>query len=215
LTSAPHEKYIAITIRPETYEPEPHAFPPLLSPMLASDVLVGREIEFLGYAGGYVMPHELPNEIDHVVHLVAGSGIVPSFSIIKDELIEKKNLHARHTLLYVNKAWQDIIFHHELVMLERKFPDRLAIKHFLSQDGLNKYGENYFGGRPTIEHVLRFAEQPDKTLFFACGPAVTKWQRAKAIEQGVDAKPRFMEWVHEVMEKLNVDKKRFKREIYG
>ncbi len=215
ITSAPHEKHVSITIKPEVYEPEPHSFPPLLSPLLASNVLVGREIEFLGYAGGYVMPHEMPAEIDQVVHLVAGSGIVPSFSIIKDELINNKNPHLKHTLLYVNRLWQDVIFHHELITLERQFPERLAIKHFLSQDGTSIYGENYFRGRPTIEHVTRFAPDARKTLFFACGPAITKWQRAKAHETGVEPKPRFMEWVHEVMEKLHVDKKRFKREIYG
>lgn len=216
LTSAPHEKYIAITIKPEIYEPEPHSFPPLLSPLLASDILVGREIEFTGYAGAYVIPHDLSPDINHIVHLVAGSGIVPSYSIIKDELIKEKNLHTRHTLLYVNRSWQDIIFHKELVMLERKFPERLSINHFLSQEpNSTTYGENYYYGRPTIENVTRLVSHPDKSLFFACGPAVTKWQRAKAHEQGTEPKPRFMEWVHDVMVKLNVDKKRFKREIYG
>ncbi len=153
------------------------------------------------------MPHEMPAEIDQVVHPVAGSGIVPSFSIIKDELINNKNPHLKHTLLYVNRLWQDVIFHHELITLERQFPERLAIKQFLSQDGTSIYGDNYFRGRPTIEHVTRFAPDARKTLFFACGPAITKWQRAKAHETGVELKPRFMEWVHEVMEKLHVDKK--------
>lgn len=216
LTSAPHEKYISITIKPEIYEPAPNAFPPLLSPILASDILVGREIEFLGYAGGYVMPHDLPAEIEHVVHLVAGSGIVPSYSIIKDELVNKKNPTTKHTLIYVNKVWQDIIFHKELVLLEKQFPERLVIKHFLSQESSQStYGEHYFHGRPTVDHIKRMVSNPDKTLFFACGPAITKWQRAKAHEQGIEPKPRFMEWVHDVMEQFKVDKKRFKREIYG
>lgn len=216
LTSAPHEKYISITIKPEAYEPEPQAFPPLLSPILASDILVGREIEFVGYAGAYIMPPSLPPDIDHIVHLVAGSGIVPSYSIIKDELVNAKNVHTKHTVIYVNKAWQDIIFHKELVLLERKFPKRLAIKHFLSQETTHGgLGENYVYGRPTIDHVIKLTPRPHNTLFFACGPAVTKWQRAKAHEQGLEPKPRFMEWVHDVIEKLGVDKKRFKREIYG
>lgn len=216
LASAPNEKYISITIKPEVYEPEPNAFPPLLSPLLASNILQGREIEFLGYAGGYVMPHDLSPDIDHVVHLVAGSGIVPSFSIIKDELINKKNLSTKHTLIYVNKAWQDIIFHKELVLLERRFSERLVVKHFLSQENSQgAYGIHYFYGRPTIGHIRELVAHPDKTLFFACGPAVTKWQRAKAHAQGAEPKPRFMEWVHDAMEQLKVDKKRFKREIYG
>lgn len=216
LTSAPHEKYVSITIKPESYEPAPHAYPPLLSPILASDVLVGREIEFTGYAGAYVMPQELSPDIDHVVHIVAGSGIVPSYSIIKDELVNGKNIHTKHTLLYVNKMWQDIIFHKELVLLERKYPERLAIRHFLSQETCSEaFGANYYCGRPTIEHVIKHVPKPQKTLFFSCGPAITKWQRAKAHEQGLEPAPRFMEWVHGVIESLGVDKKRFKREIYG
>lgn len=216
LTSAPHEKYVAITIKPEGYEAIPGAYPPLLSPMLASNALVGREIEFTGYAGAYVIPHDLSPSITQVVHLVAGSGIVPSFSIIKDELINRKRTHLKHLLLYVNRSMKDIIFHNELMALERSFPDRLQIKHFLSQENLNgTYGHNYVYGRPSLEHVERMVRDPKNTLFFACGAAITKWQKKQAQESGVPAKPRFMEWVHEVIEKLHVDKKHFKREIYG
>lgn len=216
LTSAPHEKYVSITIKPEVYEPYPGSFPPLLSPMLASDILVGREIDFTGYAGAYVMPHDLAPHIDHVVHLVAGSGVVPSFSVIKDELVNNKNPKTRHTLIDVNKTVKDIIFHHELSDLERRFRHRLAVKHFISQeqvpDGL---GDRYHHGRPSIEHVKHLVTHPENTLFFACGAAITKWQKRQAQETGIQPKPRFMEWVHEVIEKLKVDKKQFKREIYG
>lgn len=215
LTSAPHEKYVAITIKPETYHPHPQALPPLLSPILASDALVGREIEFTGYAGAYIMPHDLAETSNHVVHLVAGSGIVPSFSIIKDELVNQKHLETKHTLVYVNRSLPDIIFHQELLALQKRFSKRLFIKHFLSQENSNAHGPDYLYGRPTIDHIERLIEDPHKTLFFACGPAITKWQKKQAAEDGIVPKPRFMEWVHDVMDKLKVDKKRFKREIYG
>jgi 3-ketosteroid 9alpha-monooxygenase subunit B len=216
LASAPHEKYVSITIKPEAYEPYPGSLPPLLSPILASDVLVGREIEFIGYTGAYTMPHNLSPTIDHVVHLVAGSGIVPSFSIIKDELINQKNTHTKHIVIDVNKSFNDIIFHDELVNLKKKFPDRFSCIHFLSQENSNGiHGENYIYGRPSIEHIERLVKYPTNCLFFACGPAITKWQKKHAQESGAPLKPRFMEWVHEVIEKLRVDKKHFKREIYG
>jgi 3-ketosteroid 9alpha-monooxygenase subunit B len=216
LTSAPHEKYVSITIKPETYETSTESFPPLLSPFLASDLLVGREIEFLGYAGGYVMPHDLDMSITQVVHLVAGSGIVPSFSIIKDELINEKNPRTKHVLIDVNKSFKDIIFHQELVALEMQFPDRLTIRHFLSQDTPHSlHGRDYIYRRPSIDDVKNLIKTPEQCLFFACGPAITKWQRKVAKESGVAPRPRFMEWVHDVVETLQVDKKRFKREIYG
>jgi ferredoxin-NADP reductase len=215
LTSAPGEKYISITIKPESYNPEPGALPPLLSPFLASDLLVGREIEFIGYAGAFVMPEELREHTDHVVHLVAGSGAVPSLSIIKDELVYKNNTQ-KHTLIFVNKIYDDIIFHEQLKKLSVQFPENLEVHYFLSQDNSAPgYGKNYFYGRPTHEHVAKLITNKDRTVLFACGPAITKWQKKQALLTNSEIKPRFMEWVHDVVEKLGIDKKRYKREIYG
>lgn len=214
LTSAPHEKYLAITIKPETYEAMPHAFPPLLSPLLASNDLLGREIEIIGYTGAYIIPEALDQAIDHVVHLASGSGIVPNFSILKDELLNHKNLHMKHTLIYVNKTFNDIIFHHQINELSRKFNDRFRVRYFLSQENFDAQ-ESYVHGRPTIEQVRALVPKPQNALFFACGAAITKWQRKHAEETGIPPRPRFMEWVADVMDELSVDKKRFKREIYG
>ncbi|HXW52679.1 MAG TPA: oxidoreductase [Myxococcota bacterium] len=216
LTSAPHEKYVSITIKPEAYEPYPGSFPPLLSPILASNILLGRELEFTGYAGAYIMPHDLASHIDHVMHLVAGSGIVPSYSIIKDELIKQKYPHIKHTLIDVNKSVKDIIFHNDLINLQKRYPEQFTIKHFITQEHINnRDGEHYHHGRPSFEQVQQLVKHPQNTLFFACGPAITKWQKKHAEESGIAPKPRFMEWVHDVIDRLKVDKKHFKREIYG
>lgn len=213
LTSAPHEKYISITVKPESYHRGPDIYPPLLSPFLASDILVGREIEFTGYAGAYVVPENLRATTEHIIHLVAGSGVVPSFSIIKDELQSKKSPF-KHTLITVNKTREDIIFHQKLKELSAQFPE-LHVHYFLTQekalDGLNGH---YFLGRPSGQHIENLVTDKEKTLLFACGPALTKWQK-KAAKNPEDLKPRFMEWVHDVVEKLALDKHRFKREIYG
>ena len=215
LTSAPGEKYISITIKPEIYTPEPLSLPPLLSPFLASDLLVGREIEFVGYAGAYIMPEDLRAHTDHVVHLVAGSGAVPSFSIIKDELLYQKS-PVKHTLIFVNKNHSDIIFHAELKKLCAEFPGQLRVDYFLSQEPhTTSLGTNYYSGRPTTDHVVKLIGDIDKTVIFACGPAVTKWQKKQAALSQSEPKPRFMEWVHETVTHIGIDKKRYKREIYG
>lgn len=215
LTSAPGEKYISITIKPEVYTPEPLALPPLLSPFLASDLLVGREIEFIGYAGAYIMPEDLRGHTDHAVHLVAGSGAVPSLSIIKDELIYQKSA-IKHTLVFVNKKHDDIIFHAQLKKLCAQFPEQLEVHYFLSQDPEAKSrGINYYPGRPNRAHIEKLITNVNKTVIFACGPAITKWQKKQAALNNSELKPRFMEWVHEVVIQLGIDKKRFKREIYG
>jgi len=215
LTSAPSEKYISITIKPEIYIPEPHALPPLLSPFLASDLLVGREIEFTGYAGAYVMPKDLRDSTDHVVHLVAGSGAVPSFSIIKDEILYKKSTH-KHTLVFVNKSQEDIIFHNQLKKLSAQFPEQLEVHYFLSQEPqAQSLGLRYYAGRPQLNHIEKIITNAQSTIVFACGPAITKWQRKQAALTQSEPKPRFMEWAHEVVQAVGIDKKRYKREIYG
>ncbi len=214
LTSAPHEKYLAITIKPEVYEALPQSYPPLLSPLLASNGLVGREIEILGYTGAYIIPQDL-GSLDHVVHLCAGSGIVPNFSILKDQLINHKNPEVKHTLIYVNKTFNDIIFHEPLNQLARKYPERFNIKYFMTQENFNPHDPAYVPGRPSIGQVRDLVSDPKKALFFACGAAITKWQKKHAEETGTSPRPRFMEWVAEIMEELSVDKKQFKREIYG
>ncbi len=212
LTSAPYEEHIAITIKPESYEPGPDAFPPLLSPFLASNIFLGRELEFIGYSGAYVMPEQLRENSNHVVHLVAGSGVVPSFSIIKDELVAKKSSH-HHTLIFVNKAVQDIIFHEELKKLSAQFPKQLRTQYFLTKEH-QALGDNYFAGRPSLAQMAPLFHDKEKTILFACGPAITKWQK-KAAKSPEELKPRFMEWVQEVVDAVGLDKHRFKREVYG
>jgi 3-ketosteroid 9alpha-monooxygenase subunit B len=214
LSSAPHEDYVSITIRPESYHASPSAYPPLLSPFLASDLFLGRPIEFEGYTGAYTMPED-SSALTHALHVVAGSGIVPSYSVIKDELLAKKS-NINHTLIYVNKSYDNIIFHQELRKLEELFAERLKVYYFLTREERNQtWPANYYYGRPHAELLKQLLEHKEKSVVFACGPAVTKWQKKEAALKNEVLQPRFMEWVNETIEKIGIDKKRFKREVYG
>lgn len=213
LTSAPHEPHIAITIKPESYSAGHELYPPLLSPFLASDLLVGREIEFTGYAGAYIVPDNLRDTTTQIMHLVAGSGVVPSYSIIKDELLGKKS-HYKHVLVTVNKSVEDIIFHKELKALEKEFPDRFSVYYYVTKGSVDNLEKNYFHGRPSNKDIYNLISDRDALLLFACGPALTKWQK-KAAKNPADLKPRFMEWVQDVVDELGIDKHRYRREIYG
>jgi ferredoxin-NADP reductase len=57
---------------------------------------------------------------DHIVHVCAGSGSVPNFSMLKFALANHPSL--RHTFLYSNKTWDDIIFRDELARLADEAP---------------------------------------------------------------------------------------------
>ncbi|MDA0713427.1 MAG: oxidoreductase [bacterium] len=216
LASVPHEELLMITTKPERFDPNEMQFPPLLSPLLASNILVGREIAFLGYSGAYVLKPDHGKDIDEVLHFVAGSGVVPNFALLKDELINNKNSSVIHIMVNVNKTYEDIIYRKELDELQNKYPSRFKLYHFLTrEENFSKYGSNYYGHRPTTADIREFLHNPEKILVYSCGSAITKWQKKTAKETGVPAKLRFLESVTQIVDELGVDKKRFKKEVYG
>ncbi len=216
MASAPHEPYVSITTKPEHFEPNETLYPPLLSPLLASNFLVGREIEFLGYTGAYTLKPDHGVDTDQVLHIVAGSGAVPNFALLKDELINNKNPNVMHTMIDVNRTVEDIIYRQALDDLAKQFPQRFQLIHLLTRDEHPaRHGPQYFKGRPTLDFVQRFVKNPQRLLVYSCGAGITKWQRKKAIDEGREPQPRFLETVHDIVQGLGLDKKRFKREIYG
>jgi 3-ketosteroid 9alpha-monooxygenase subunit B len=216
LASIPSEPYISITIKPERFYPEEMEYPPLLSPLLASNVLKDRELQFLGYAGAYVLPADHASATSEVFHFVAGSGAVPNFALLKDELTLQKNTSVFHTLIDVNKTYADIIYREQLDTLQKQYASRFKIMHFLTrEENPERHGSNYFSGRPTIEDLRPLIKDPAKALAYACGAAITKWQKKAAKEIGTEPKPRFLESMTQVIHELGIDKKRFKKEVYG
>ncbi len=211
MASAPHEETVSITIKPERYNAEHDDYPPILSPFLASGFMMGRTIKFLGYTGPYVLPINLEEQADQVLHLVAGSGAVPNFALLKDQLIGNKNPGVHHTLIDVNRTYEDIIYREELALLAQKYPKRFTLVHLLTRE----QRDGFVHGRPSLELIKSHVKDPSRVLAYACGSAITKWQRKKAESTGVPAAPRFIESIAEIMQALGIDKKRFKHESYG
>lgn len=217
LASAPFEDFVAITIKLEEYHPAKDALPPLLSPLLASDLLLNKPIEFMGYTGGYILPENAAEMADKVVHLVAGSGIVPSFSILKDDLMNTDNSGLPHVLVYVNKTVSDIIYRQEIDQMAEQFSKRLTVIHYLTREQnppSNGAGQHILS-RPSLNQMQALVPDVSRVLMYACGPAITKYQKKEALLTGIPPAPRFMEWVHEVVMQLQIDKKRIHREVYG
>ena len=107
MASAPHER-LAITIKEETWTPGEQAYPTLLSPYLVHDVRTGMPMTISGFSGPYHLPDDIAIRTDHIVHVCEGSGIVPNWSIVKAALRDHPRL--RHTMLYSNTSWDDVIF---------------------------------------------------------------------------------------------------------
>lgn len=216
IASAPSEPFVCITTKPERFDPHESEYPPLLSPLLGSAALRGRPIQFLGYTGAYTLPEDVSQQTDEVLHIVAGSGVVPNFAILKEELLENKNPSVRHIMINVNKTVDDIIYFKELEKLYRDFPERFSLFHLLTRDdNPSRHGAHFFKGRPTLEFVANKIQDPKSVLVYACGAAVTKWQKKLAKERNEEPKPRFLESVSEIVAGLGVDRKRYRKEIYG
>lgn len=214
VASAPHEPFIAITIKEEPYVVGHSRYPPLLSPLLVHQLPVGTRMSVVGFAGAYVLPEDVEQQTDHIVHICAGSGIVPNFSILKEDLRVGKKL--RHTLLYSNKTWSDVCFRDHLRQLEQDYPERFRAVHFLTRETDDfSYHEHVRRGRLTVEAIRERVPDPGAALYYVCGPAISVWERRAALETKTQPQPRFLETVLEFLHQLGVETKRVKRESWG
>ncbi len=218
MSSAPAERLVAITVKAEAYDAKHDKYPPLLSPFLASEAMKGRKVNFVGYTGAYVLDEDHDVRTKQVLHVVAGSGIVPNYALLKDELLLKKHTSVKHTMVYVNKTRDDVILLNELEQLHREFPERFELIHCITRDeekDVVAKGAHWRKGRPTLEWLKTIVADPTTLLVYACGAAITKHQRHEAKETGIAPSPRFMEGVEELVHGLGVDRERYFSEEFG
>ncbi len=214
MSSAPHERYLAVTVKEERYVSNLTKYPPLLSPLLVKRTLRGMRLAVVGFTGPYTLAADVASQTDHIVHVCAGSGSVPNFSMLKFALAHHPAL--RHTFVYSNKTWDDVIFREELSRLAREHPDRLKVLHTLTrEDDVTSLGPNVRRGRVDQALLREAIEDPTACLAYVCGPGVSKFDLAAAKETGTAPPKRFLESVLADLKDLGVPDKRIKREFYG
>ncbi|HLL54807.1 MAG TPA: oxidoreductase [Myxococcaceae bacterium] len=214
LSSAPHEGHVAITLKEEFFVPGQTQYPPLLTPLLAHGLQPGSTLRVQGFTGAYVLPQDADQLPEHAVHVVAGSGVVPSYSIVKDSL--HRGLPVRHTFIYSNKTWADVCFREELAALERAHPDKLKVVHTLTRENdVAQFGSSVCKGRICLEQLQALIPDPATCLVFVCGPAISPWDRRAAMEKGESATPKFLETVIGHLTTLGIERHRLKRESWG
>ena len=214
LTSSPDEKYLAITVKEERYISGATPFPPLLSPILARRTARGQRMVITGFTGPFTFNEEVRKDSDNVLHICAGSGIVPTYSIIKYDL--RYFSKHKHTLIYSNKNFEDIIFYLQLRKLEEEFPERFKVIHTLTREtGSFSFNGKMKKGRVSKELISEVVPEFNSTAVFVCGPDHTVHQRKAAKEKGEELKPSFMGSVVSYLEDLGVPKNKIKRESYG
>ena len=178
MSSAPHEKYVSFTVKEDIFYPGETKYPPLLSPLLTYRIPIGSKMKIKGYTGSYVVDEAIQNGCDHILHLCAGSGIVPNYAIIKDEL--KNGSDIKHTLIFTNKTWDDIIFRDSLNKLAADHPDKVKVIHTITREENNELkSKGVHFGRPDIDFIKSQINDIDSTVAFVCGPAITGIEKKK------------------------------------
>ena len=214
MCSSPHERYLAVTVKEERYLSGTTKFPPLLSPLLVKRTTRGMRLVVTGFTGPYTLPPDVATRTDHIVHVCAGSGSVPNFSMLKFALAHYPAL--RHTFVYSNKTWQDMIFRDELHQLAAAHPDRLTVVHSLTRDeNPSVCGPAVRHGRIGLPLLREMIPRPTDCYVYVCGPGISKFDIAAAKEAGTEPQPRFLEAVLADLKTLGVPNDRIKREFYG
>jgi len=214
MCSAPHERYLAVTVKEERFVPKVTKYPPLLSPLLVKRTVRGMRLVVTGFTGPYTLPPDITSKTDHIVHVCAGSGSVPNVSILKYALENHPTL--RHTFVYSNKTWDDVIFRDLLTELAARHPDRLKVVHTLTrEDNESLFGPSVRKGRLDDKLLREMIPDPTVPIVYLCGPGISKWDREAARESGTEPQPRFIESVLTNLRAIGVPDGRIKRESYG
>src|SRR5438128_728263 len=214
MSSSPHERYLAVTVKEERYVSGTTKFPPLLSPLLVKRTTRGMRLVVTGFTGPYTLPSDVASRTDHIVHVCAGSGSVPNFSMLKFALAHHPTL--RHTFVYSNKSWEDIIFRDELARMSAQHGDRLKVIHTLTrEENPGAFGPSVRKGRVNAALLREAIPGPGECDVYVCGPGISKFDVAAAKERGETPQPRFLESVLADLATIGVPKDRIKREFYG
>jgi ferredoxin-NADP reductase len=214
MCSSPHERYLAVTVKEEQFVPNATKYPPLLSPLLVKRTVLGMRLVVTGFTGPYTLPADVKTQTDHIVHVCAGSGSVPNLSILRYALDNEPAL--RHTFIYSNKTWSDVIYRETLSTLAATHADRLRVVHTLTrEEDISVYGPSVRKGRVDTTLLTELIPDPAACLVYLCGPGISKFDRAAAKEQGTTPQPRFIEAALASLQAIGVPDKRIKRESYG
>lgn len=105
----------------------------------------------------------------HLAGIAAGSGITPLMALASSVLAASPT--ARFTLVYTNRATQDVMFLEDLADLKDRYPSRLALHHVLSRE---QRAAPLLSGRidaEKLDAILdRLVVPASVTEWFLCGP---------------------------------------------
>jgi ferredoxin-NADP reductase len=100
--------------------------------------------------------------------------------------------------------------------MEAAHPGKLKVVHALTREPETfAYTDQVRRGRVSADLIRELAGDVAACFFYACGPAVTVWEKRAAKAENREPAPRFMESVHAAMHALGVPKEHFREEAFG
>jgi ring-1,2-phenylacetyl-CoA epoxidase subunit PaaE len=129
----------------------------------------GDVIEVTPPTGEFTLETD-PENANHYVAIVAGSGITPVLSMISSALRDEPA--SRFTLIYGNRDGTSIMFLDELDALKNRYPERFTLFHILSRE---VHAIPLFEGRIDEDKLKRMfrtvVDAASATEWFLCGPS--------------------------------------------
>lgn len=140
----------------------------LFSVWAHANLAPGDRIEVMSPEGGFTT--RLPDlDHAHIAGIAAGSGITPMMALAAHVLSSSPT--AQFSLVYTNRATQDVMFLEDLADLKDRHPSRLALHHVLSRE---QRTAPLLSGRidgDKLTAILDGLLRPDTvTEWFLCGP---------------------------------------------
>ncbi len=137
----------------------------VVSNHLNDTVREGDVFEVLGPSGNFTTTFDSARS-RHLVLVAGGSGITPLMSISRTVLAREPS--SRVSLVYGNRAIEDVIFHDALAELAKSFPDRFSVRHVLQSPPEGFSGRTGLLDRAHITTELETLDPADE--YFVCGP---------------------------------------------
>ena len=137
-----------------------------------------------GFTGPYHLPDNVLEKTDHLVHITAGSGSVPNWAMLKHAVTHVPQL--KHTFIYSNKTWEDIIFRDALNAFCARHPDKVRLVHCLTRQDVPEGAAGRNQARPRELRDLLTSLIPDPTVVqhLACGPALSSARPRRRPREG-------------------------------
>ena len=183
--------------------------------MLTKRTTRGMRLVVTGFTGPYTLPDDISSKTDHIVHVCAGSGSVPNFSMLKFALAHHPAL--RHTLrLLEQDVGRTSSSATSSTRLAAAHPGRLAIIHSLTrEENPAAFGPSVRKGRIGLPLLREMIPEPTGATSTSAARASRSSTSRRQRKRGPMPQPRFLETVLADLKTLGVPNDRIKREFYG